>query len=71
MESSHAFDHPKKRRRRLRNKNALSARLVLDDSLRGDAGVLSDDLYSDLFPNATTSQGELDFLVCLTSGTDL
>lgn len=56
----HTIDHTKRRRRKigagkrnrknLRSKNPISARLVLDHHLRGDLGVLSDDLVSDLFP---------------------
>ncbi|KAK2764468.1 peroxisomal assembly protein [Arachnomyces sp. PD_36] len=56
----HTIDHPKRRRRKggagkrnrknLRSKSPLSARLVLDHHLRGDLGVLSDDLVTDLFP---------------------
>lgn len=47
---------PKRRRRkatrrRLRNKAPISARLVLDQHLRGDVGILSDDLVADLFPD--------------------
>ena len=58
--AAHTIDHPKRRRRKagagrkggrnLRSKNPISARLVLDHHLRGDLGVLSDDLVSDLFP---------------------
>ncbi|PLB52634.1 peroxisome assembly factor-2 [Aspergillus steynii IBT 23096] len=45
---------PKRRRRnvrgkRLRNRAPISARLALDDQLRGNVGVLSDDLAADLF----------------------
>ena len=51
-----AADQPKQRRRRrnagrrlLRNKGPLSARLTLDPQLRGNVGIVSDDLVSDLF----------------------
>lgn len=37
-------------RRRRQDKPAIAARLVLDDHLRGDVGILSNDLFSDLFP---------------------
>lgn len=45
---------PRQRRRkagttRLRNKGPISARLVLDAQLRGNVGVLSEDLANDLF----------------------
>ncbi|KJR80963.1 peroxin-6 [Sporothrix schenckii 1099-18] len=43
------------RRRRLRrrrlDKPAVNARLVLDDHVRGDVGILSEDLFADLFPH--------------------
>ncbi|KAF6818574.1 peroxisomal biogenesis factor 6 [Colletotrichum sojae] len=39
-------------RRRRQDKPALSARLILDDhEVRGDVGILSDDLFADLFPH--------------------
>ncbi|OXV08370.1 hypothetical protein Egran_03868 [Elaphomyces granulatus] len=47
-------DQPKRRRKGLRGRvhprAPISARLVLDSQLRGDVGVLSDDLVNDLFP---------------------
>lgn len=51
------LDQPRRRRRRagrrrLRNRAPISARLMLDQSLRGDVGVLSDDLVTDLFPGS-------------------
>ena len=54
--AAHVPDHPKKRRRKpgsrrqLRSKEPISARLVLDHQLRGDTGLLSEDLVADLFP---------------------
>ncbi|KAI0391208.1 peroxisomal biogenesis factor 6 [Xylariaceae sp. FL0594] len=42
---------PKQRRRRREDKPPISARLVLDDHVRGDVGILSDDLFADLFPH--------------------
>ena len=54
--AAHVPDHPKKRRRKpgnrrqVRSKEPISARLVLDYQLRGDTGVLSEDLVADLFP---------------------
>ncbi|CAK4033915.1 Peroxisomal biogenesis factor 6 [Lecanosticta acicola] len=50
-----AYDVPqagslKRKRRRREDKPAISARLFLDSSLRGELGVLSSDLLSDLFP---------------------
>jgi hypothetical protein len=48
-------DQPKRRRRkglrgRARPRAPISARLMLNSQLRGDVGVLSDDLVNDLFP---------------------
>ncbi len=40
----------RKRKRRREDKAAISARLVLDDHVKGDIGILSIDLYEDLFP---------------------
>ncbi|PGH09673.1 hypothetical protein AJ79_05639 [Helicocarpus griseus UAMH5409] len=41
------------RRRRLHNKNPVSAKLVLDHHLRGDVGLISDDLATTLFPGSS------------------
>ncbi|KAK3335504.1 hypothetical protein B0T19DRAFT_364011 [Cercophora scortea] len=38
-------------RRRRQDKPALSARLVLDDHVKSDVGIISDDLFADLFPH--------------------
>lgn len=40
----------KRKRRRRQDKPAISARLVLDDHVKGDVGILSEDLFADLFP---------------------
>lgn len=53
--------HNRKRKRRRQDKSAISARLVLDDHVKGDVGILSEDLFADLFP--ALAQGK--------SGTDL
>jgi peroxin-6 len=43
--------NPRKRKRRRRqDKAAVNARLVLDDHVKGDVGILSEDLLKDLFP---------------------
>jgi peroxin-6 len=39
-----------RRRRRRADKPAISARLVLDDHVKSDVGILSEDLFADLFP---------------------
>ena len=43
--------HRKRKRRRRQDKPAISARLVLDDHVKSDIGILSDDLFADLFPH--------------------
>lgn len=67
-----ASDQPKRRRpnagkRRPRTKGPISGRLALDPQLRGNVGVVSDDLATELF-----SQGVLTGECCLDScGHDL
>ena len=50
-------EHPKKRRRRPYKERPLSARLVLDDSLRGNVGIISEDLWSALRPREYDDYG--------------
>jgi len=38
-------------RRRRQDKPALTARLVLDDHVKTDVGILSEELFADLFPH--------------------
>jgi peroxin-6 len=52
-----SIPHHRKRKRRRQDKISITARLVLDDHVKGDVGILSEDLYADLFPGA--SQGNL------------
>ncbi|PNY28356.1 Peroxisomal biogenesis factor 6 [Tolypocladium capitatum] len=55
-----AVSHKKQGRRRRQDKPAISARLVLDDHIRGDVGILSEDLFADLFPHhRDSSEDEL------------
>ncbi|GKT82999.1 peroxisomal biogenesis factor 6 [Colletotrichum tofieldiae] len=43
----------KRSRRRRQDKPAIAARLILDDhDVRGDVGILSEDLFTDLFPTS-------------------
>ena len=44
----------RKRRRRRQDKPAIGARLVLDDHVKGDIGILSEDLFAELFPASIT-----------------
>ncbi|EME88180.1 uncharacterized protein MYCFIDRAFT_148801 [Pseudocercospora fijiensis CIRAD86] len=59
-----AYDVPqpgslKRKRRRREDKPAISAKLYLDSSLKGEVGVLSSDLEHDLFPSAGSSEGHV------------
>ena len=56
-----AMDHPKRRRRRRRrvDRQAISGWLTLSENVKGDVGLLSDDLYADLF-SYTSSHDEID-----------
>lgn len=45
------LSHRKRKRRRRQDKPAIAARLVLDDHVKGDVGILSQDLFADLFPH--------------------
>ena len=58
-----AYDVPqpgslKRKRRRREDKPAISAKLYLDSSLKGEVGVLSSDLEEDLFPSAGSTEGD-------------
>jgi peroxin-6 len=51
MDAQNGAVHPRKRRRRRRlDRPPISARLLLDDRVKGEVGVLSEDLFNDLFP---------------------
>jgi peroxin-6 len=53
MEAQNGVVNPRKRRRRRRlDRPAISARLLLDDRIKGEVGVLSEDLFNDLFPGS-------------------
>jgi len=49
----------KRRRRRRVDRPAVSARLLLDDRLRGEVGVLSEDLWEELFGKRGTFTSRL------------
>lgn len=56
MEMQNGVANPRKRRRRRRlDRPAISARLLLDERIKGEEGVLSEDLFSDLFPGSKAS----------------
>lgn len=49
--------HRKRRRRRRSDKPAISARLVLDEHIKEEIGILSEDLYTEFFPLSQTDLG--------------
>ena len=56
MEVQNGAVHPRKRRRRRRlDRPPITARLLLDDRMKGEVGILSEDLFNDLFPWAQDS----------------
>ncbi|KAF1832379.1 peroxin 6 [Decorospora gaudefroyi] len=53
MDAQNGVIHPRKRRRRRRlDRPPISARLLLDDGIKGEVGVLSEHLFNDLFPGS-------------------
>ncbi|UKZ81237.1 hypothetical protein TrVFT333_009009 [Trichoderma virens FT-333] len=50
--------HRRRNRRRRQDKPAITARLVLDDRTKGDVGIVSDDLFSDLFPHIASDAND-------------
>ncbi|KAK3329407.1 hypothetical protein B0H66DRAFT_488321 [Apodospora peruviana] len=48
----------KRLRRRRQDKPAISARLVIDDHVKSDVGIISEDLFADLFPHLQHAQGD-------------
>lgn len=46
-----AASHKRRSRRRRQDKPAISAKLVLDDHIKSDVGIVSEDLFYDLFPH--------------------
>ncbi|KAL1864947.1 hypothetical protein VTK73DRAFT_5593 [Phialemonium thermophilum] len=54
-----AAEHKKTRqRRRKRDKSAIAARLILDDHVKSDVGILSDDLFVEIFPHLRNEGNE-------------
>ncbi|KAI9838589.1 MAG: hypothetical protein M1819_004901 [Sarea resinae] len=50
----------KRRRRRRQDRPAISARFLLDERMKGDVGLLSHDLFTELFPGAKESEGNVN-----------
>ncbi|KAH8878661.1 AAA-domain-containing protein [Thozetella sp. PMI_491] len=50
----------RRRRRRRQDKPAVTARLVLDDHVKSDVGMLSEDLFADLFPHLRSTEDSED-----------
>ncbi|KLU87695.1 peroxisomal biogenesis factor 6 [Magnaporthiopsis poae ATCC 64411] len=59
MDAAPALACRKRRRRRREDKLPISARLALDDHLRSDVGILSEDLFADLFPHLRNQPQDL------------
>jgi len=57
MADSIQIPHHRKRKRRRQDKSSITARLVLDDHVKGDVGILSEDLFADLFPTKANGIG--------------
>jgi len=51
-------NHRKRKRRRGPSKPALPAQLFFDSRLKGDVGLLSEDLFNELFPQRVSSSGK-------------
>lgn len=60
---SNTLEHPKKRRRRIADRPAVSARLILDETLRGDTGFLSYDIYTQLLVQTSSDSGKSGMLL--------
>lgn len=45
----------RRNRRRRQDKPSIAAKLILDDHIKSDVGIVSEDIFHDLFPN--TSDG--------------
>ncbi|KAI9722637.1 MAG: hypothetical protein M1812_001568 [Candelaria pacifica] len=52
--------HRKRRRRRGQDRQAIAARLVLDEGLKGEVGFISEDLFGELFPGHGSVKGPDD-----------
>ncbi|KAF1986093.1 AAA-domain-containing protein [Aulographum hederae CBS 113979] len=50
--------HRKRRRRRRSDRPAISAHLLLDERMKDDVGILSEDLFADLFPGQPKSSAD-------------
>lgn len=52
----HRSNQRRKPRRRRQDKPGIAARLVLDDHVKSEVGIVSEDLFADLFPQLRDSQ---------------
>lgn len=50
----------KRKRRRRQDKDAIFARLVLDEHVKGDVGIVAEDLFHELFPALANQQDQED-----------
>ncbi|KAF7559094.1 hypothetical protein G7046_g5064 [Stylonectria norvegica] len=53
-----ASSHKKRSRRRRQDKPAISAKLILNDHIKSDVGVVSEDLFFDLFPHLQNNSSD-------------
>ncbi|EDN96515.1 hypothetical protein SS1G_01441 [Sclerotinia sclerotiorum 1980 UF-70] len=51
-----SFAQSKKRKRRRQDKASISARLILDEHMKGDVGIISEDLTKDLFLSGVSGE---------------
>ncbi|KAL5450680.1 peroxisomal assembly protein [Paraphaeosphaeria minitans] len=67
MEVQNGTVHPRKRRRRRRaDRPAISARLLPDNGIQGEVGILSADLFDNLFPWAQGTGMDGDHYIAIT-----
>lgn len=61
--SSQLASNPVKRRnrRRRQDKPAIAAKLVLDDHIKSDVGIVSEDIFRDLFPHLANGKSSQPF----------
>ncbi len=62
--NGHIIASRKRQRRRRHDRPAVSARVLLDERIKGDVGILSEDLFNDLFPGSKKT-GKNMFVVLL------
>jgi len=51
----------RRNRRRRQDKPAINAKLVLDDHIKSDVGIVSEDIFRDLFPHLANGKSSAPF----------